>query len=126
MGGNPSGGLPFDAWPRCSSLVYIQYTTLLAPCPASKGKPRRGLGLIRGSLIEAMTPLFRLYLWPDRLLLLGPGFDTGFHRHHAAQLCLGLEGPLKLRHGIDQPWSSAPGFFVAPDQPHQFDAGAGA
>ena len=73
-----------------------------------------------------MTPLFRLYLWPDRLLLLGPGFDTGFHRHHAAQLCLGLEGLLKLRHGIDQPWSSAPGFFVAPDQPHQFDAGAGA
>lgn len=73
-----------------------------------------------------MTPLFRLYLWPDRLLLLGPGFDTGFHRHHAAQLCLGLDGPLKLRHGRNESWVSAPGFFVAPDQPHQFDAGAGA
>ena len=73
-----------------------------------------------------MTPLIRLYLWPDRLLLLGPGFDTGFHRHHAAQLCLGLEGPVKLRGAVEAPWLSAPGFFVAPDQPHQFDAGASA
>jgi len=71
-------------------------------------------------------PLFRLYLWPDRLLLLGPGFDTAFHRHHAAQFCLGLERAVRLRQARDAAWVSAPAFFVPPDTPHQFDAGAGA
>ena len=77
--------------------------------------------------MAGMTPHFRLYLWPDRLLLLlGPGFDTGFHRHHAAQYCLGLEQDLRLRLDAAAPWAQAGGFFVAPDQPHQFDAGSGA
>jgi len=71
-------------------------------------------------------PLFRLYLWPDRLLLLGPGFDTAFHRHHAAQFCLGLERAVRLRQARDARWASAPGFFVPPDAPHQLDAGGGA
>lgn len=69
--------------------------------------------------------LFRIYLWPDRLLLLGPGFDTGFHRHHAAQFCVGLEAPLRLRGAENEVWQQAQGFFVAPDQPHQFDATGG-
>lgn len=73
-----------------------------------------------------MTPLIRLYLGPDRLLLLGPGFDTGFHRHHAAQWCLGLEQELRLRREPAAAWVRARGFFVPPDQPHQFDAGSGA
>jgi AraC-like DNA-binding protein len=73
-----------------------------------------------------MVPLFRIYLWPDRLLLLGPGFDTAFHRHHAAQFCLGLERGVRLRQTRDAAWASAPGFFVPPDAPHQFDAGGGA
>ncbi len=76
--------------------------------------------------MAGMTPLFRLSLWPDRLLLLGPGFDTDFHRHHAAQLCLGLEQDLRLRRDPAAEWMQARGFFVAPDQPHQFDAGSGA
>ena len=69
--------------------------------------------------------LFRLYLWPDRLLLLGPGFDTGFHRHHAAQFCVGLQAPLRLRGTENEAWQQAPGFLVAPEQPHQFDAAGG-
>jgi len=69
-----------------------------------------------------MTPLFRLYLWPQRLLLLGPAFDTGLHRHHAAQFCLGLEAPVRLRETREAAWQSAQGFYLAPDQPHQLDA----
>jgi len=70
-----------------------------------------------------MTILFRLFAWPQRLLLIGPGVGTDNHRHHAAQLCLGLEAPLRMRAAEDQAWQQAPGFFVAADQPHQLDAG---
>jgi AraC family transcriptional regulator len=76
--------------------------------------------------IGRMPPAFRLFLWPDRLLLLGPAYDTDFHRHHAAQLCLGLEGAVRLRLQPGEEWRLAPGFFVAPDQAHQFDAAGGA
>ena len=64
----------------------------------------------------------RLYLWPHRMLLLGPGFDTGLHSHHAAQVCFGLEGALRLRTGTDQPWDRHGAFYVPPDRPHEFAA----
>lgn len=71
-----------------------------------------------------MTILFRLFAWPQRLLLIGPGVGTDNHRHHAAQFCLGLEAPLRMRAAEGQDWQQADGFFVAADQPHQLDAGA--
>lgn len=64
----------------------------------------------------------RLYLWPHRLLFLGRGFDTGLHRHHAAQICFGLDGPLRLRTVRGGPWLEHTGFYVPPDQPHEFAA----
>jgi AraC family transcriptional regulator len=65
-------------------------------------------------------PPIRLYLWPHRLLLLGPGFGTGVHRHHAAQICLGLDGPLSVRAQPNGRWEQHDGFYIAPDQPHEF------
>ena len=65
----------------------------------------------------------RLFLWPHRLLLVGPAFDTALHRHHAAQLCVGLPGPLHLRRSPRGHWLTAWGFFIPPDMPHQLDAG---
>jgi len=67
-------------------------------------------------------PTIRLYLWPHRLLFLGPGMEAGLHRHHAAQLCMGLDGPLRLRASKDLGWSEHRGFYVAPDDPHEFTA----
>lgn len=69
-------------------------------------------------------PLLRLYLWRHRLLLLGPGFDTGLHRHHAAQLCFGLHAVLRLRTDRARQWTRSRGFYVAPDEPHEFAASA--
>lgn len=43
------------------------------------------------------APSMRLFLWPDRLLFLGPGFEAEGHRHHAVQICVGLDEPLRLR-----------------------------
>ena len=39
------------------------------------------------------TP-FHLYVWPHRLLVLGPSHASGAHRHHAAQIACGLDGPV--------------------------------
>ena len=65
----------------------------------------------------------RLFLWPHRLLLIGPAFDTALHRHHAAQLCVGLPGPLHVRRSARGAWLTAWGFLIPPDMPHQLDAG---
>lgn len=70
------------------------------------------------------TPLVRLYFWRHRLLMLGPGFDAGLHRHHAAQVCFGLHGVLRLRTDPDRPWAQSGGFYVPPDEPHEFAASA--
>lgn len=82
---------------------------------------RPGLNKLAENRIDAL-PRIRLYLWPHRLLLLGPGFDTGLHRHHAAQICFGLYGPLRLRTSSDGPWDEHGGFYVPPDRPHEFAA----
>src|SRR4030095_7902949 len=69
-------------------------------------------------------PVFRLFLWSHRLLLLGRGFGADLHRHHAAQLCWAVDGAVRLRPASDSAWREAAGFFIAPDQPHELDAGA--
>lgn len=70
------------------------------------------------------TPLVRLYFWRHRLLMLGPGFDAGLHRHHAAQVCFGLHGVLRLRTDHDRQWAQSGGFYVPPDESHEFAASA--
>ncbi len=37
---------------------------------------------------------FQVYVWPQCLLMLGPVFVTAQHRHHAAQIAFGLDGPV--------------------------------
>jgi AraC-like DNA-binding protein len=69
------------------------------------------------------TPLFRLYLWSHRVLYLGISPDNELHRHHAAQLCVSLDGPMRYRADADSSWSIGQGFLIPPDQPHQFDTG---
>ncbi len=37
---------------------------------------------------------FQLYVWSHRLLMLAPAFASALHRHHAAQITFGLDGPV--------------------------------
>lgn len=37
---------------------------------------------------------FQVYVWPQRVLVLGPGFASALHRHHAAQFAFGLNAPV--------------------------------
>jgi AraC-like DNA-binding protein len=39
------------------------------------------------------TP-FHLYVWPQRLLMLAPAYASAQHRHHVAQIGLGLDEPV--------------------------------
>ena len=50
--------------------------------------------------------------------------DAGVHNHHAAQLCVGLDGPLRLRSAADMKWDENQGFYIPPDEPHEFIATA--
>ena len=67
--------------------------------------------------------MLRLYLWPHRILYLGMSPDNDLHRHHAAQLCLSLDGALKIPQLDAHDTLEAPGVFIPPDCPHQISAG---
>jgi AraC family transcriptional regulator len=64
---------------------------------------------------------FQVYLWPQRVLVLAPAFATATHRHHAAQIALGLDGPVVF----ESPKTGllrADIVLVSPDSPHAHPA----
>ncbi|MEQ8692002.1 MAG: AraC family transcriptional regulator [Pseudomonadales bacterium] len=71
------------------------------------------------------TAAFQLYLWPHRVVYLGVSPDNERHRHHAAQLCVGLDADVQVRASADDTWLSAKAVLIPPDQDHQVDAGSG-
>lgn len=68
--------------------------------------------------------MLRLYLWPHRVLYLGPSPDNELHRHHAAQLCVSLDGRLTVWDAERKTPCRAAGILIPPDQPHRIDAEA--
>jgi len=63
----------------------------------------------------------RLYLSGARGLYVGPAFVTSVHAHHAVQVCIALDGTLRLRRSSTDRWQCCRGAVIAPDQPHQLD-----
>lgn len=66
------------------------------------------------------TP-FHLYLWPERLLMLAPAYASARHRHHAAQIAFGLDGPVTF----ETPQTGtlqADMLLIPPDQIHAHPA----
>jgi AraC family transcriptional regulator len=64
---------------------------------------------------------FQLYVWPQRLLLLAPAYVSHQHRHHAAQIAFGLNGPVVF----ETPHAgthSADLVLIPPDIPHAHPA----
>jgi AraC family transcriptional regulator len=70
-----------------------------------------------------VTP-FQLYVWPQRLLMLGPAYASAQHRHHAAQIAFGLDGPVIFQspqaglHRADM-------LLISPNTPHAHPAFGG-
>ena len=71
------------------------------------------------------TPSFHLYLWRHRVLYVGISPDNTLHRHHAAQLCVGLDAPIQARALDLGDWLRATAVLIPPDHDHQIDAGSG-
>ncbi len=63
----------------------------------------------------------RLFLWPGRALYIGPAADTTPHAHHAVQLCLGLDGPFRLRRIRGASWHQCHFALIEADCTHQLD-----
>lgn len=64
---------------------------------------------------------FQVYVWPQRMLALGPAFASAQHRHHTAQIAFGLDGPVVF----ESPQTgrrSADMLLIPPDMPHSHPA----
>ncbi len=60
-----------------------------------------------------------LILWPDSALYAGPGFDADMHRHHALQICMALEHPLRYRSRRECAWLTSQAVAIDADQSHE-------
>jgi AraC family transcriptional regulator len=72
-------------------------------------------------LANVSSAPFQLYVWPQRLLLLAPAYVSHRHRHHAAQIAFGLDGPVVFetpQTGLH----SADLLLIPPDIPHAHPA----
>ncbi len=63
----------------------------------------------------------RLFLWEGGALFLGPITDNAPHKHHAAQITLGLDGPFRLN--LNGQWQDTRAIAIPANQPHQLDNG---
>jgi AraC family transcriptional regulator len=62
-----------------------------------------------------------VYFWDGGWI--GAGVSVGMvpqHSHHAVQIALGLDGPIRLRHEEGE-WMESGGGIVVPNAPHSFD-----
>jgi AraC family transcriptional regulator len=65
-----------------------------------------------------------IYFWDTGWFGVGPSRgEVPLHSHHAIQIALGLDGPVRFRNG-DGPWVEYAGAAVKANAPHAFD-GAG-
>jgi AraC family transcriptional regulator len=64
---------------------------------------------------------FQLYVWPQCVLMLGPAYASARHRHHAAQIAFGLDGPVIFespRSGLHR----SDMLLISPNIPHAHPA----
>lgn len=60
-------------------------------------------------------------IWPAGLVVWGPGMRSSPHAHHALQIVLGLDGPLRARESPARRWRRVGAILVEPDAIHEVD-----
>lgn len=78
-----------------------------------------GPGLNKLAMVIEMP--FKIYVWPQRVLLLGSGFASAEHRHHAAQFAFGLDGPVIFENPRSGRQCSEM-LLISPNTPHSHPA----
>src|SRR5262245_3140219 len=63
----------------------------------------------------------RAYFRDDRVFYVGPDIPSVLHAHHAAQVCISLSGPLRIRSSPSARWRRCDGAIIPPDVPHETD-----
>src|SRR5262245_37189419 len=63
----------------------------------------------------------RAYFRDDRVFYVGPDIPSVLHAHHAAQVCISLSGPLRIRSSSSGRWRRCDGAIIPPDVPHETD-----
>lgn len=63
----------------------------------------------------------QLYLWSRQVLYLGRSFDSTMHTHHAVQLTIGLDGPLRINKGFDDD-QQLPAVVISSEVSHSLEA----
>lgn len=58
-----------------------------------------------------------------RAVIVGPAADTRPHAHHALQVVVGLERPIRIRGEAGSKWVTCEAAVVTPDTPHQLGGG---
>lgn len=64
---------------------------------------------------------FKVYVWPQRVLVLGPGFASTQHCHHAAQIAFGLDGPV-IFESPEMGLQQSDMLVISPNVPHAHPA----
>lgn len=64
----------------------------------------------------------RLFLWEGGALFFGPITDNAPHKHHAAQITLGLDGPFRIN--LNNQWQELRAVAIPANQPHQLNGGS--
>lgn len=66
-----------------------------------------------------MSGVSNLYLLPGQALYAGAGQDSGLHRHHAVQIGVSFDAPLRVRGSDEEAFREVAGFVAAPNATHQ-------
>lgn len=77
----------------------------MSDAAADGSRPRRWVG--------------QFFLDAGLALYMGKVFETARHAHHAIQVCVGLEGPVRLRVRAERRWRLYDAAVVRPDVPHE-------
>lgn len=79
-------------------------------------------GGMRDTLREGMRARGRVLVWPGGSLWIGHGGGRAQrHAHHAHQVTLPFDGPVRFRTEAGAAWVEHRGAFVASDRPHELD-----
>jgi AraC-like DNA-binding protein len=94
-----------------------------AACHASVERSASAAASTSSSSKPAAAIRGTIFLWPGRWLLLSNGIQNRRHKHVAASLLFGLDGPLNIE--ISGQWHQLAGAIVAPEVEQALDSGGG-